>query len=80
MPLPLQIMQPMQCASMVVQAYPFMFDMLAVVSVVAEEAGEQPDRQLMVAEETHASLVKEEPSAQPASSVAQERPVLVQAP
>lgn len=72
----LQILQPLQCANMLVQAYPFMFDMLAVVSIVAEEAGELPVRQLMAVGGTRVHPIKEEHNPQHSSSAAQELPTL----
>jgi hypothetical protein len=44
-----QIFTPMQYARFVVQAYPFLPDMLAVIMVLAEDAGEPSTRELMAA-------------------------------
>lgn len=39
---PVQVLQPLQSASFAVQAYPFTPDMLAVLGILAEEAGDPP--------------------------------------
>ena len=49
----------MQSASFAVQAYPFSPDMLAVLGVLAEEAGEPPIEQLLKADMTALHTGKE---------------------
>ena len=76
----LQVLQPLQIAKMVVQGYPFFFDMLAVVSCCAEDVGDPPVRQLMAGEGTRANPVKGEHNTLLSSfSAPQEHPAFLQA-
>lgn len=77
---PVQILRPLQCASFVVQAYPYLPDTLAMLGILAEEAGEPPIRQLMAADNAALHPAKGEQEAPPAVPLVMDgNPVLVPA-
>lgn len=43
----MQVLRPVQAANMFVQSFPFGPDLLAVLSVLSEEAGEPPARDIL---------------------------------
>ena len=45
----MQILQPTQIASLIVQSYPFRPDLLQIMTLIAEEDGEPPIAELLAA-------------------------------
>ena len=49
---PVQVLEPVQCAKLIVQAFPFPPDLLSVISTLVKEAGEPAAVDLLAARPT----------------------------